>query len=62
MERHQAHAVGGGGLVGVAQHGRVTVMWDRPAQRYDVGTAARSHAQGRRREVLPALAALLNEA
>lgn len=45
--------------IAAVTHGRAIVTWSTPTQSYDVGTAARSHATGRRRDVLPVLERLL---
>lgn len=49
--------------VGVVSHqsprGEVVVAWDVVNQEYEVGTAARAHATGRRSVVLPVLERLL---
>jgi hypothetical protein len=42
-----------------APNGRAVVTWNRTTRTYDVGTAARSIAKGRRAVVLPVLERIL---
>jgi hypothetical protein len=58
-----ARATDPGRSAGAVRHkrpsGDVLVSWNRVDKRYDVGTEARSLAQGRRSDVLPILEKLL---